>query len=87
MNPVSRLAVSSFGMGLTLVDSLDTMHLMGLSEEFAAAVAWVRTRLRFGEQEEINVFEARARPAARPPSRPTPRPTADLPARLSAARR
>ncbi|EOD10148.1 hypothetical protein EMIHUDRAFT_64898 [Emiliania huxleyi CCMP1516] len=55
VNPVSRLAVSSFGMGLTLVDSLDTMHLMGLSEEFAAAVAWVRTRLRFGEQEEINV--------------------------------
>lgn len=87
VNPVSRLAVSSFGMGLTLVDSLDTMHLMGLSEEFAAAVAWVRTRLRFGEQEEINVFEARARLPARPPSRPTPRPTADLPARLSAARR
>ena len=48
-------------MGLTLVDSLDTLFLMGLTHEFEDAVAWVGRHLNFAEQEEVNVFEVTIR--------------------------
>ena len=34
-----------FGLGLTLVDSLDTLHIMGLEEEFGDAREWVARNL------------------------------------------
>jgi len=61
VNPLSRTSIKSFGMGLTLVDSLDTMHLMGLSSQFAAACEWVKEELTFGTQEDVNVFEVTIR--------------------------
>ena len=32
--PVSRTALDSFGMGLTIIDSLDTLWLMGCVKHF-----------------------------------------------------
>lgn len=61
LDPVVPKARHSWGMGLTLVDSLDTLHLMNLTAEFDEAVAWVGRHLRFTEQEEVNVFEATIR--------------------------
>ena len=43
--PVSRGSGEWFNLGLTLVDSLDTLALMGLAEEHAAAREWVRASL------------------------------------------
>lgn len=37
-------------MGLTIVDSLDTLLLMGLDAEFARALEWVERNLRFTDQ-------------------------------------
>ena len=34
-----------FGLGLTLVDSLDTLHIMGLNQELAEAREWVGRNL------------------------------------------
>lgn len=34
-----------FGLGLTLVDSLDTLHIMGLEEELKEAREWVARNL------------------------------------------
>lgn len=38
-----ELFLSMNGWGLTLVDSLDTMHLLGLEDDFKRAVSKVET--------------------------------------------
>ncbi len=54
LKPISRHGHSAviFGktpVGATIVDSLDTLHLMGLTEEFDAAKHWVELSLNFGQ--------------------------------------
>ena len=44
-------------MALTLVDSLDTMLVMNLQEEFREAEEWVRDNLSFDIDGDVNVFE------------------------------
>ena len=34
-------------MGLTMVDSIDTMYLMGLKDEYKKARDWIEKNLRF----------------------------------------
>jgi len=45
------------GMGMTLLDSLDTLYLVGLTDEFRRAVAWVETSLSLSSVPEISFFE------------------------------
>ena len=52
LRPVSRRghSASIFGnsaYGATIVDSLDTLYIMGLMEEFKLGRDWVATRLNF----------------------------------------
>lgn len=49
------------GMGTTLVDSLDTLWLMGLYEEFWEARDWVRDELDHDTVSDISVFETTIR--------------------------
>ncbi|KAG0197985.1 mannosyl-oligosaccharide alpha-1,2-mannosidase [Mortierella sp. GBA30] len=49
------------GEGLMIVDSLDTMLLMGLEDEFQEAKAWVRDELDFDQDGEVNLFETTIR--------------------------
>ena len=44
--PVSKKSSEWFNLGLTLIDSLDTMLLMGMQKEYAEAREWVNTELR-----------------------------------------
>jgi hypothetical protein len=37
-------------MGLTIVDSLDTLLLMGLEKEFGRALDWIEQNLHFRDQ-------------------------------------
>jgi mannosyl-oligosaccharide alpha-1,2-mannosidase len=54
--PVEKRGTNTFGgKGLTIIDSLDTLHLMGLNDEFARARTFVESDFRF--QGHINVFE------------------------------
>jgi hypothetical protein len=46
LHPLSRTSGSWFDLGLTLVDSLDTLLLMGMKEEFKEAEQWVEQSLR-----------------------------------------
>ena len=39
------------------VDSLDTLFILGLDDEFSRAATWLGENLRFGEQEGISLFE------------------------------
>ena len=62
LHPISRSGSNSFGMGLTLVDSLDTMWLMGLTEEFQRARDWVAQSLNVdANRNEVSVFETTIR--------------------------
>ena len=67
LRPVSRSDhnASYFGsssMGATIVDSLDTLFIMGFSEEFEKAKAWVAEHLDLGRMTgEVSVFETNIR--------------------------
>jgi uncharacterized protein YyaL (SSP411 family) len=49
------------GIGYTVVDSLDTMLLMGLSAEAARARTWVAERMTFERDAAFNTFETTIR--------------------------
>jgi len=50
------------GLGTTLVDSLDTLWLMDMKEEFYEARDWVRDKLRFDNSTElVSLFETTIR--------------------------
>ena len=62
LKPVSRSSHEWFNLGLTLVDSLDTMWLMGLKEEFDAAKKWVERGMNIAENsKDVNLFETTIR--------------------------
>ena len=48
-------------LGMTIVEALDTLWIMGLDEEFRDGVAWVRANLDFDVDGEVSVFETSIR--------------------------
>ncbi len=44
-------------LGLTLIEAMDTLWVMGLDAEFADALAWTKTHLDFDIDGEVSVFE------------------------------
>ena len=48
------------GIGYTVVDSIDTMLLMGLDEEYQRARQWVATKMDLDRDGDFNTFEVRA---------------------------
>ena len=61
VKPISRKYYEWFGLGLTIVDSLDTMYIMGLNNEFLEAKAWVDKSLVFTLNRDVNLFEVTIR--------------------------
>jgi len=59
LQPLSKVGRDSFGgIGITILDSLTTLWLMGFSEEFEEAAQWVEKSLSFGNADsEVSVFE------------------------------
>ncbi len=49
------------GIGMTLLDSLDTLWIMDMKVEFAAAREWVSTSLDFNKHGALSVFETTIR--------------------------
>ncbi|KAF7298942.1 Glycoside hydrolase family 47 protein [Mycena indigotica] len=63
-HPISREGTnltSAGGIGYTVVDSLDTMLLMGLDEEYTRARGWVATKMTFDRDASFNTFETTIR--------------------------
>jgi len=48
-------------LGLTIVEALDTLWIMGLDEEFRDGVDWVKANLNFDVDGEVSVFETAIR--------------------------
>ncbi|XP_041854749.1 mannosidase, alpha, class 1B, member 1b [Melanotaenia boesemani] len=61
LRPVSKSYSEWFGLGLTLIDALDTMWILGLKEEFEEAKEWVATELSFNKNVDVNLFESTIR--------------------------
>ncbi|KAM6975301.1 endoplasmic reticulum mannosyl-oligosaccharide 1,2-alpha-mannosidase isoform 3-T3 [Tautogolabrus adspersus] len=61
LKPISKSFGEWFGLGLTLIDSLDTMWILGLKEEFAEAKNWVDNELNFNKNVDVNLFETTIR--------------------------
>ncbi|KAL4584532.1 hypothetical protein LXL04_009135 [Taraxacum kok-saghyz] len=62
LQPQSKNGVDSFGgLGATLIDSLDTLYIMGLDDEFQRAKEWVTNSLDFNKNYEASVFETTIR--------------------------
>ncbi|XP_070286342.1 endoplasmic reticulum mannosyl-oligosaccharide 1,2-alpha-mannosidase isoform X1 [Myotis yumanensis] len=61
LRPVSKSFSEWFGLGLTLVDSLDTMWILGLRKEFGEARRWVSEKLQFQKDVDVNLFESTIR--------------------------
>ncbi|XP_028433183.1 mannosidase, alpha, class 1B, member 1b isoform X1 [Perca flavescens] len=61
LRPLSKSYSEWFGLGLTLIDSLDTMWILGLKEEFEEAKTWVATELTFNKNVDVNLFESTIR--------------------------
>lgn len=45
------------GIGYTVVDSIDTMLVMGLQEEYGRARDWVATKMSFDRDDDFSTFE------------------------------
>lgn len=62
LQPQSKSGVNSFGgLGATLIDSLDTLYIMGLDEQFQKAREWVANTLDFNKDYDASVFETTIR--------------------------
>ncbi|XP_077535779.1 alpha-Mannosidase class I b [Haemaphysalis longicornis] len=61
LRPMSRTGHTWFGLGLTIIDGMDTMYLMGLHEELAAAREWVANSLQLAQKRDVNLFETTIR--------------------------
>lgn len=61
LKPVSKSSNQWFKLGLTLVDSLDTMWLMGLTDAFSEARNWVAKEMNIAPNVDVNLFETTIR--------------------------
>ncbi|XP_062608180.1 endoplasmic reticulum mannosyl-oligosaccharide 1,2-alpha-mannosidase-like isoform X1 [Saccostrea cucullata] len=56
-HPISKSHSEWFGVGLTIVDSVDTAIIMGLKDEYLEAREWVDKSLTFDKDKDVNLFE------------------------------
>lgn len=61
LKPISMSYSDWFGLGLTIVDSLDTLYIMDLQDEFDEARSWIDQYLRFDVNRDVNLFEVTIR--------------------------
>ncbi|XP_008415633.1 mannosidase, alpha, class 1B, member 1b [Poecilia reticulata] len=61
LRPVSRSYSEWFGLGLTLIDALDTMWILELKQEFEEAREWIASELTFNRNVDVNLFETTIR--------------------------
>eukprot|EP00656_Telonema_subtile_P012839 TRINITY_DN16498_c0_g1_i1.p1 TRINITY_DN16498_c0_g1~~TRINITY_DN16498_c0_g1_i1.p1 ORF type:complete len:748 (-),score=218.19 TRINITY_DN16498_c0_g1_i1:127-2370(-) len=61
LKPVSNRGANWLGMGATIIDSLDTLWLMGLKNEFNRARTWVDTSFNMNVNSFVSFFETTIR--------------------------
>jgi len=61
LHPISRTYDDWFHVGLTMLDSLDTMYIMGMEKEYLEARDYVARTLTFDRNTDVNLFECTIR--------------------------
>ncbi|KRT82488.1 glycoside hydrolase, partial [Oryctes borbonicus] len=61
LKPISAGYSEWFGLGLTIIDSIDTIYIMGLKEEYEEARGWIEKNLHFTNNRDVNLFEVTIR--------------------------
>uniref|UniRef100_T1JM49 alpha-1,2-Mannosidase n=1 Tax=Strigamia maritima TaxID=126957 RepID=T1JM49_STRMM len=61
LKPISKTYSDWFGLGLTIVDSVDTILIMGLKEEYDDARQYISEVLNFDKNKDVNCFEVTIR--------------------------
>ena len=62
LQPLTKRGKNGFGgLGATVIDSLDTLWIMGLKDQYSRARNWVSERLHFDSNYEASVFETTIR--------------------------
>lgn len=59
-HPISKTGsnlTNSGGIGYAIIDTIDTMLVMGLEEEYNRARKWISTELTFDRDGNLNTFE------------------------------
>lgn len=59
--PISKKFDDWFGLGLTILDAIDTLYMMDLKEEYGEARAFVAEDLTFDKNRDVNFFETSIR--------------------------
>lgn len=61
LKPVSKTYSDWFGMGLTIIDAIDTAYIMGLKKEYQEARTFIADVLTFDINKDVNLFETTIR--------------------------
>lgn len=61
LKPISEGYNDWFGLGLSIVDAIDTIYIMGLTEEYQEAREWIDKQLHFDINRDVNLFEVTIR--------------------------
>lgn len=61
LKPISKTFDDSLHLGLTIVDSLDTLYIMGMEKEFKEARDWIESSLKLDTDRNVNLFEVTIR--------------------------
>jgi mannosyl-oligosaccharide alpha-1,2-mannosidase len=61
LKPISQSYSDWFGLGLTIVDSLDTLYIANMMDEYEEAKSWVESSLQLDVNRDVNLFETTIR--------------------------
>lgn len=57
LKPISQAYSDWFGLGLTIIDALDTFYIADMQEEYDEAKQWIETSLKLDVNRDVNLFE------------------------------
>src|SRR5947209_8226957 len=60
----SNFFLKNHSFGLSIIEAMDTLYVMGLDAELESCVAWLRTHLDFDVDGDVQMFEAMIRMVA-----------------------
>ncbi|XP_044270175.1 endoplasmic reticulum mannosyl-oligosaccharide 1,2-alpha-mannosidase [Tribolium madens] len=61
LKPITEGYSDWFGLGLSIVDAIDTIYIMGLTKEYKEAREWIEKHLHFDVNRDVNLFEVTIR--------------------------
>lgn len=61
LKPIAQSYSDWFGLGLTIVDAIDTLYIADMQEEYDEAKRWIETSLKLDVNRDVNLFETTIR--------------------------